>query len=76
MKIEKKMTFALLFSFLLQLIIISSVNAADFSDGQDIFGDTNVEISTDNEETVEERTSVDVARIEDTLYNVNKLALK
>ena len=76
MKIEKKMTFALLFSFLLQLIIISSVNAADFSDGQDIFGDTNVEISTDTEETVEERTSVDVARIEDTLYNVNKLALK
>lgn len=74
MKKKSQICLILVFAFLVQMFTFNCVNATELSDGTDVLTGSNVEENMQLDNKVSEK--VGGARIEEAIYNVNKLILQ
>lgn len=79
MRKKSQISLILVFAFLIQMVTFNYVNASELSDGTDVITDSNfVESNTEENTQLDNEVSEknDGARIEDVIYNANKLILQ
>lgn len=79
MKKKSTISLILIFAFLVQMVTVSYVNASELSDGTEVITDSNfVESNAEENSQLHNKVpgKIDEARIEDAVYNVNKLVLQ